>query len=62
MKTMLTKIKPGKKSFLIFTVCYYLNIDGIIINENVTTTLEANRSKKAALSCVFFPTSERNIS
>ena len=41
----------GQKLFLIFTACYYLNINGII-NENVTITSEVNdHSRSAAKSC-----------
>ena len=36
----------------IFTACCYVKIDGVIINENVTVTSEANdHSRSAAMSC-----------
>ena len=42
----------GQKSFSIFTACCYVKIDGVIINENVTVTSEANdHSRSAAMSC-----------
>ena len=37
-----------QKLFLIFTACCYFNIDGIIINENVTITSEANDHSRSA--------------
>ena len=42
----------GQQSFSIFTSCCYLNIDGVLVNENVTVTSEASdHSRIAALSC-----------
>ena len=42
----------GQQTFSIFTACCYLNIDGEIVNENVTITSEASdHSMIAALSC-----------
>ena len=42
----------GQKSFSIFTACCYVKIDGVIINENVTVTSEANdQSRSAGMSC-----------
>ena len=42
----------GQKSFSIFTACCYLRVDGVILNENVTVTSEANdHSRSAAMSC-----------
>ena len=41
-----------QQSFSIFTACCYLNIEGLLVNENVTITSEAsNHSRIAALSC-----------
>jgi len=42
----------GQQGFSIFTACCYLNVDGVVVNENVTVTSEANdHSRIAALSC-----------
>ena len=42
----------GQKSFSIFTACCYLKVDGVILNEIITVTLEANDpSRSAAVSC-----------
>ena len=42
----------GQKSFSIFTTCYHLKVDGVILNENVTVTSEANdHFRSAAMSC-----------
>ena len=51
-QAQIQKAKFGKKLFSIFTACCYLYIDGIIINENITITSEANgHSRSAAMSC-----------
>ena len=40
-----------QQSFSTFIACCYLQIDGVIVNENVTVTSEANHSTIAAISC-----------
>ena len=40
----------GLKLFSIITTCCYLNNDGIIINENVTISMQANNHLSAAMS------------
>jgi len=42
----------GQRGFSIFIACCYLNVDGVLVNENVTVTSEANgHSRIVALSC-----------
>jgi len=42
----------GQRGFSIFIACCYLNVDGVLVNENVTVTSEANgHSRITALSC-----------
>jgi len=42
----------GQRSFSILTACCYLNVDGAIVNENITITSGANdHSRSAAMSC-----------